>query len=545
MNIFQYIKRHTIQVYVVAAVIVFVSVVGVRIARQNSGNTEQVTNARTVSLVQATAFRGDGASISADGTIESLQQADLKSQVAAPVARIEVKIGDVVLAGQPLVIFQNADYAANVEQARAALAAQQARLNDMKNGARPEDLNISSAQLATAQSSLNDTYVSAVNSMNDAYGKAEDVVRKQLDQFFLNGEFYPKLIFNTSLGSASNAAELQRRVASEELNNWKNELADLSASSDHTTIAQELSRSLSHLAKIRDFTNAVMEALNVSLSISESQLLSYKSVVSGARTSINGAISTLNGLQQSINTQTLTVKQLQSALDLKKAGATAEAIAAQEAAVQQAAAALAAAQAQYAKTVVRAPFSGKVAALPVRVGELVSPGQLVVSVVNTAGLQVKAYVSEEDRAKISEGASAIINGSVSGTVVRIAPSINSTTRKVEVNIAISQTNTSTESLIVGASAHVEIAATTSESATSTSVYYLPLQAIKVGDGSMGYVYTVGTDNKVEEHRVVLGPVEGEKVSVLDGLRDDMKLIVPVYELKAGDVVSVASGTSGN
>jgi RND family efflux transporter MFP subunit len=358
---------------------------------------------------------------------------------------------------------------------------------------------------------------------------------------FTNGEYQPHLNFTTSLSQNQLNAENQRLAASTELNAWKKELLMVTASSPAGDLDTALTNAKNHLNTIRTLTNAMMDALNSAVGVQQGTLDGYKATVTGARAALSGAISSVNGLQQTVNAQKLAVDQAASALALKKEGATPESIASQEAAVQQAAASVQNLEVQLGKTSIRAPFSGTVASIPVRVGELVLPGQTIVSIVNIKGLQVKAYVSEEDMPRIEEGADVVIGSDgTKGKVARIAPSVDSATRKIEVDVPITE-NGST-SPIVGTNVTISIAA---KSLTNTAgpVYHLPLQAIKVTDGG-GYVYTVSSDSLVEEHKVAIGSVSGEYVEVISGIDDGMKLVIPVYELKAGEKVA-ATVTSSN
>jgi multidrug efflux system membrane fusion protein len=49
--------------------------------------------------------------------------------------------------------------------------------------------------------------------------------------------------------------------------------------------------------------------------------------------------------------------------------------------------------------------------------------------------------------------------------------------------------------------------------------------VAVGSTQLGkYLYVVGDSSKVEMRQVTLGPVDGEKVAVLDGIQADDKII---------------------
>ena len=186
------------------------------------------------------------------------------------------------------------------------------------------------------------------------------------------------------------------------------------------------------------------------------------------------------------------------------------------------------------KAIFRAPFDGTVATLPVGVGDLVSPGALVVSLVNTDGYQISAYISDDQRMNISEGSKATIENQVNGEVFRIAPSIDPITKKVEVIINITDED---PPLTVGQFAEVKILP--DEFSNGSGGYVLPLSAIKVTP-QMSYVYQVNSDNKLEQHEVEQGRVIGDSVELIKGLTDNMLVVESTRGLKAEQEVEVVN-----
>lgn len=245
----------------------------------------------------------------------------------------------------------------------------------------------------------------------------------------------------------------------------------------------------------------------------------YRAAAQTQETTINAATAALAGAEREF--------------ELRKAGASNEQIKAQEAAVDQARANVYAVNTQLAKTVIRSPINGTVSSINVKYGELVSPGQLVASVVNKNGMQVKAYISEADLSRVEEGAEATINGSIPGKVIRLSPSISSAAKAVEVNVIVSDPGKS--GLVVGQSA--KVAVTTKASATEKPAFLLPLQAVKITNQGAS-VYVVNGDSVLEEKPVILGAVFGENVEVTEGLTPDLKIAPTTYELKTGQRVNV-------
>jgi multidrug resistance efflux pump len=118
----------------------------------------------------------------------------------------------------------------------------------------------------------------------------------------------------------------------------------------------------------------------------------------------------------------------QAQLDLLKAGATAEQIAVAEANVAQAQVGVDQAKAALDKTQLQAPFAGTVGSVMVREGEMLVPGQPVLTVGDLTGLHVETTdLSEVDVARVLVGApvnvtfDAVKGKTFTGKVARIAP----------------------------------------------------------------------------------------------------------------------------
>ena len=409
----KYLRNHVFIVSTIALVIIL----GAIFAGGKKGSGAEPVSSTVPSVKEITLgeYAKDPRVISAEGTVEGVEQADIKSQVTAPISSINVSIGQVVSPGQILLTLQNADFSASLSQARAGLLAEEARLADMKAPARPEDLAISEADLNRAKTDLKNLYSNVPNSLSDSYAKADDAVRKQTGPLFSGAEEpFPKITFLTSASQAKNDAEFARASLRDELLKWQAEIASLSENSSPEEIESALENAGARLSEIRSFLDRTMDAINGAVNLSQATLDLYRLYITTGRGNITSAISGVNSLSQAIASGKISVSRAENALALKKAGNTSEAISAEEARVEQARAVLQSAEAAIAKTVIRSPISGRVSSLPARVGELAGMGSPLVSVVNPNGLIVKAYISEGDKARVSEGADAVVEGGRDG-----------------------------------------------------------------------------------------------------------------------------------
>ncbi len=92
--------------------------------------------------------------ISVSGKVVPAVWATLSAQTGGVVLEVRVAPGDEVKAGDVLVQLDPADAQLAVQQAEAALAAAQARLDGLKAGPRPEELEEAKAAVAMAQAAL-------------------------------------------------------------------------------------------------------------------------------------------------------------------------------------------------------------------------------------------------------------------------------------------------------------------------------------------------------------------------------------------------------
>lgn len=508
MSIFSFVKSHLVVVSGILVVAVAGMVIAGRVANRSSMSDAGGTADKRVSLVNVTEYRSDQSSVSADGVVESVSQVDLKSQLSAPIALVNVSIGDTVSTGETIAELENADIRAQLEQARATLA-------------------LAEGQYTTGTVSLESAQKSALDKLRDTYAKADEVVHGQIDTFLYSSGLSVSSYFSDQ--EIEEDARTARIMLDPALRDWKRALDTTTAASSDADILAALGIADRALGLADRLLGDIATTLN-DLAVNSTAEIS--TTVSGWRTTVSSARATVNGAQASITAA-------ESALSSAKASQESPA----EAQISVARAGVKNLEAQFAKTVIRSPISGTIAALPLRAGELATPGQLIATVVGSGGLQIRAYASGEDIGRIQKGASVRIGASgssVSGTVASVAPSVNPANKKVEIKVLVS--NPASSSLVIGDSVQVSIAAATNAASSGTqasvpSSYLLPIQNVKIVPGD-AYVFTVDDQSRLVRVPVTLGRVSGDFVEVKAGLSDGMEIVSPVYELEEGQTVVV-------
>lgn len=514
-----YAKHHKFIMGILAVIVILATAVGARLNGKNK-QTELQNQTVKVSLVSAKDYMKSRGIVSANGTVESLEQAELRSQFSAPVSKIYTQIGKQVSAGQVLVTLQNSDISAQLAQTQALLKAAQARLDEMKKGLRTEELDLLETQMNAAKQALADTKAQQDTAVASALSNLLNAGLSAMPSSGNTGSSNPAIS-----GSYTGTERGQYKISLYATGSGIRFQASGLESAEGEVSATPIKMGSKGL--YIQFPSTNMPTNNTwTVDIPNTQAAGY--------TALNSAYqSTLQGRETAVNAATNALSAAQKQYDLKLAGASNEQIKAQEAAVEQAEANVKTVAAQLEKTVIRSPIKGTVSVLSVKYGELVSPGQLVASVVNKGGLQVKAYISDYDLPYVAEGAEVKINDTATGTVARMATSVDPRTKNVEVQVVVSDPENS--GLVAGQNASIKISA--KENSDGGMLFLLPLQAVKVSSSGAS-VFTVNDDNTVTERQVTLGSVSGEFVEIKSGMDPEMKIVPAVSELKDGQKVNV-------
>ncbi len=381
------ILKHPIIVssIVVVVVITIVSVV-FYVSASKAPNVSSLKNMNDSSSV-----------VTASGTIEPAQNPNLAFVSGGRVKSVNVSVGQKVYEGQLLASLDIGILSAQRAQA-------QAKLNELLAGARQEDIDTKQTGIDQANITLTNLYTTITTNIVSAYDKSFSGLAQNTDNLFNQpNTANPTLLFSLSNSQAAVAVVNSRVSAQSELATWQSETTSLS-SSNTDQVEHELVASVSHLKALRLYADQLLIALNASVpsgTFSQSALASAQVAVSSYRDNVNTLVSTLEGLGQQLSLAKLSVTQATNSYNQTVAGATAEQI-------EGAKALVASVDAQIANNVIVAPFSGTVASVQVKVGDIISPNTIGVSLNSESALQVSVYFSEIDITKIHVGQKAMV-----------------------------------------------------------------------------------------------------------------------------------------
>lgn len=190
-------------------------------------------------------------------------------------------------------------------------------------------------------------------------------------------------------------------------------------------------------------------------------------------------------------------------------------------------------QHRLAQTEVRAPDAGLISARSATVGAVVSPGELF-RLIRQGRLEWRAEVTATELGDIRAGASVRLTAAsgqtLSGRVRTVAPSVDPQTRQALVYVDLQGP---TGSARAGMFARGEIVLGSSSART------VPQSAVVVRDG-FSHVFSLGADQRVTQHKVQTGRVQGGQIEVLSGLPEGAKVVASGGAfLNHGDAVRVA------
>jgi RND family efflux transporter MFP subunit len=169
---------------------------------------------------------------------------------------------------------------------------------------------------------------------------------------------------------------------------------------------------------------------------------------------------------------------------------------------------------------VLAPISGYVSDKTADPGEFVATSNKIATIMRTSTLRLKIDVPEASVGTIKVGqtvslrTSAYPDRNFSGTIARISPGLNTTSRTMAVEAEVDSAGV----LKPGLFATVRIA-----QGDMQKVVMVPANAVR-SDGGTSKVFVI-KDGHAEQHIVQVGETENDRVQVKQGLTGDEKIAV--------------------
>jgi len=366
----------------IAAVLLLV--VGFFIFGGNSNDTVSEATVARGNLVQ---------DVSASGTTKPVREVDLAFETSGKISRAPLSVGSRVEVGQVLAGLDQSELYANVLKAQADLEQERIRLDQIGK---------------QSGNTYENAKLSMIAAIKDAYVRADDAIKNDIDQFFykssdqsnpfidfsfIDGSYYYTPSIDSSLKTNINSS---RQALGISLNAWQKSLLSLSSASDLTPYITEAEANLN---SARVFLGDIAQVVNSLPSPNfeyASVIAGYRNDVSGARTNVSTAIANLVTAKDKLNAAP---KQTQGSTGVSGY----DEVLSQQAQVARFEAELSSRQALLAKATLVAPIAGVVTKYDTKVGEIVSAGNPVISVISDNDLEIEANVSEVNIGKVRVG----------------------------------------------------------------------------------------------------------------------------------------------
>lgn len=462
------------------------------------------------------------------GQVKSAESVDLAFERGGKIKNVNVAQGQDVLSGQILIALDNSDLSAQLMEAQAGVDAQQAKLNELRKGSRSEELLIAQANFENAKKALANARQNALDKISDAYAKADDAVRGKVDDAF-TAPRGSRPIFNFVFSNS--AADLQikedvefgRRDVEKILVAWK---AEIDVSSGFENLVSSLALAEKNLGAVKLFLDKISLAVSTGTPGS-SVPATYSTDVFGGRTNVTAAITNLSAARTELNSGEANFVVYQNQLALKEAGATAETIAAQEAAVRQAQARANSIKAQIEKNIIRSPIDGRVAKVSATAGEIAPASTPLISIISGKQFEIEANITEADIARVKIGDLAKVTFDAYG------PDLSYQAKVIKIDLAATELEGVTaykttlqflsedEKILEGLTANIDISTGKRE-----GVLYVPTRNI-ISQGARKVVKLVKDEkNKITEEVEVQTGLRGSdgRTEIVSGLQEGDKIV---------------------
>lgn len=364
------------------------------VASRNGGSGYQFVTVTKGSITEEVTVTGNTTPVSS---------VDMAFQNTGTINAVNYPQGSPVSSGDMVVTLDTTALQAQLAQAQADVDTEKADLASLEAGSTAQEIQVAQTAVNTAEQSLNNYYMSVPSVVAEAYSEANDAVRNQIGDLFTGDELdNPQLAFAVSDSQIENTVNLEREQAAIDLNSWETELQQVNATSSTSTLSDALAYAANDLSFLQTFFINMMTAANDSSAV-PADTVTYQDDVSAGSKEVDTAVSSVNSSIQDIASEADTVQQEIAALNVQLAGPTTQAVQAQEAEVEQAMASVQNIQAEISQASLTAPISGVISVQNGVVGQVVTPGQTIFSIISSNNLEVDADVPEVDIGKVAVG----------------------------------------------------------------------------------------------------------------------------------------------
>lgn len=341
------------------------------------------------------------------GQIVSKTNLDLGFKASGIVQQIKVSEGDKVRAGDILAILDQKEQLAALTSAKGSLASANANYAKVSSGATSEDIQVSQAAVNSAQAA----YDNAKSSYNAVVDQQQTAVKNAFLAMMSTGlTANPLTSYDVTAtlaisGIYAGTAQGQYTITlvNDGLGGFQYIVTGLEK--DTGTVQRGFPTPLGKLGLSMTFsTTGTLSAVDVwTVAVPNTLSSSYVTYYNAYQAALQAQNAALVAALNAITSAQTALDQAKATLALKQAAARPEDIAAAAAAVTSATGQVAAAQASLENTIIRAPASGTITSVDVKVGEQATALKEALVLQDVNNLHAEANVSEANIASLEPG----------------------------------------------------------------------------------------------------------------------------------------------
>ena len=456
-------------------------------------------------------------SIMVSGNVKSGEVSNVSSTIVAKVKAVNVKVGDIVKAGDVICILDDSDIVKEIENKKKAISEEKqvlqenynkllSQLNTLKSTQSQNNQNLSKA-IELAKSNLDKLNLelsnseATLNNIKNTYNGVIDNLKSKQNEFN-NAQNNKKRYYEEWIRSGGNSESEEYKnyiESSNELEKKKEELEEAKGIYDFDNITSKYNEALSiYNEKVASRDNAKSQ---------------YDEAISNRNTSLNGDKTELESLQASANEAYKQIQKLDNNEELKEL------------------------QEKLNSTVLKAETSGKITELKVNVGSMTEGA--VATIQSTDNLILSINIPEYDIQKVATGMRAIITSDtlkdkVEGELVRISPVANSGDSGSGFSAEIVIENG--QGMFIGTNAKAEIIISGKK-----NVILAPIDSVKDIDGNAS-LFIKEADGSFKEVPVTIGAKNDYYVEVSGSqIREGMEIKAIVENGESNDTMVIDEG----
>jgi len=385
-------------IWITVAVVVII-IIGLIIKKNSSKST--LVSAYTVSKQDIKQ------TVVATGTVTSQTDLDLAFKNSGTIEQVSVSVGDKVKQGQTLMVLDQKDAMSAIAQAKAGVLTAQANYDKVVNGSSDQQIEVAQAAVDTANVTLQNTqtaYTSTVNQQNTLVANAHSSMLNAglaAVPSSSNITITNPTVTGTYTGTAEGSYIITLYATG---SGMSYQYAGLETGSG--IITQGVPLAIGHDGLFINFASSIVHSNDSwTISVPNMQSSAYINASNAYQNALQTQSQQVTAAQGQVDAAQAALQQAQAALDLQQAPARNEDVESAQGTLANAQAALQTAQNAYDNDLIVSPIDGVITEVDGKIGQLASPTQTQVIVLDQNSLHVESDISESSIALVQPGQS--------------------------------------------------------------------------------------------------------------------------------------------